>query len=664
MQKINPQKKQDCDKINMSYTVGKKPESIDRRRSACLKLPNCQFSDKELKCYYKPIRESSKEQDKHKLSTSTSPSSFTTISLKSYTPIPVSFGMEKINVIKGKSNDLLDLFIDHGLQLLTFNNITKYYCNTIMMNVNGRVSHYQWHHFQLLKIALMLNLPTTDKLTGSDLASELLGNAIKTASISSKIQSSPEALKYGLIAKKTTNPNYHLDNIGGQPHTPLFLNKYKNKVVFTRDNYYHYLSDHDIVPKISPVSIKIPSQDTTDAKDLQECRHSQIELLKGSNKCYMDSVLQILLVDTHENILGQHLKQILTRLTQDNQTPSYLSKLAKQINRIDRDLKLGKSTNLRGFINELRSIPLDIKEQLKVNRFITRTPEDPIDFLTFFLEVFGVNFTGYNENLEYFCQQKFQVSRQVKSYGENLEGLMDLRGIFECDAPKITRNQQPDAIYLTNPSINIIDLQVKDGTGISNMLAWQDETVFSDAKPPFYQITTEPGWDFTQVSGKGGEKEGIFKSPSERLKLSSFTNEIPGKQYAIDWSNKKFIYRGKTIATFGYRYRINSYAITQAKFLVFCLDRINLSSQEIALTRIIPEENIQLGSTILKLTGVICYQEGGIGHYLGYYLCRDNWYRYNDMSPKIHHVGIYDDLIGQEIDLVVKRGIMFIYCAT
>ncbi len=663
MPKVKPQKKEDCDKINKSYTVGKNPESITRRHKACLDLPHCQFNDEKRECYYELRNESSKEPSISKPKPPMSPSSFTTVSLLSSAPVPVSIRPEQIKVIKEKSNDLLDLFTHHGFQLLTFNNITKYYGNAIIMTANGRISHYQWHRFQLLKMAQILNLPTTDKLTGSDLASELLGNAIKISN-SKNVGSSPDALKYGLVAKKTTNPLYHLDNIGGQPHTPLFLNKYQNMLVFTRDNYYHYLSDTDVVPKI-PQVIKKPSQDKTDAQDLAECRRSQIELLKGSNKCYMDSVLQILLVNTPENILGQHLKQIFTRLTQDKQTPAYLTNLAKQINRIDHDLKLGKSTNLRGFINGLSSFPANIKEKLKVNRFITRTPEDPIDFLSFFLEVFGVDFTGYNENLEYFCQQKYQLSRQVKSYAENLEELTDLRGIFNCDPPKIARHRQSDAIYLTNPSINIVDLQVNDGTGISNMLAWQDETVFSDAKPPFYQITTEPGWEFTQVSGEGGVKEGIFKkSSSERLKLSSFTKEPPAKQYVVDWSNKKFIYRGNTIATFGYRYRINSYAITQAKFLVFCLDRINLSSQEIALTRIIPEENIQLGTKILKLTGVICYQEGGIGHYLGYYLCQDNWYRYNDMAPKIRHVGIYDDLIGQEMDWVVKRGIMFIYCAT
>ena len=49
------------------------------------------------------------------------------------------------------------------------------------------------------------------------------------------------------------------------------------------------------------------------------------------------------------------------------------------------------------------------------------------------------------------------------------------------------------------------------------------------------------------------------------------------------------------------------------------------------------------------------------GHYFGYYLCNDIWYKYNDLGPTLKEIGNYDTLLRYESEWVCRRSANLIY---
>ena len=111
--------------------------------------------------------------------------------------------------------------------LLTINQITKLCTDRILLEPSGQVSDNQWHRFQLVEVANLLGIESTDKITGQLRSRVDLGRKIthQLKASSEALQTAPtsQLVKYGLMAQKTTQA--HTSNIGGTPNLPLQIDE-------------------------------------------------------------------------------------------------------------------------------------------------------------------------------------------------------------------------------------------------------------------------------------------------------------------------------------------------------------------------------------------------------------------------------------------------------
>ena len=669
-----------CENVNKSY-LGSKPNTISKRKEKCLSyLDDCLFNEENNLCQENlssktPVfteyeSESESESDlvtdtgkSTKTLTSDSPPAkpvlrapptpeLSEFSLTS--PIPdissLSTRLPSPTLQETKVPEIFSKISSRGLGLLTFNNITKYYGDSILINPDNSISNNQWHRFQLVKIAELLKLETRDSITGNLLSRKILGDKIRKLKYTETQEITTETKKYGLIPKKTSSKS--VNNLGGIAKKPLTLNSHKNDVIWDTNNEYIYLNQ-----EISPGSDKkIPP--VTRVKGGDKCSTGKIALLRNSNKCYMDSVLQVLLISSQENQICHYLQRHLQQLKDSEEVPINITNLAKTTLLLISDLKSGKSPTLRMFINNLRHFP-------DSSRFITPTAEDPIDFINFLVDILDISHGTYNVEKEYYCKQAIPGVNSINGYGHHERDLIDISSKYLCDSPIVRHSPEAREITIMNPSIRIGDLKIRNGTSVQNLLVWQEETAWHSAKEPYYQIKCFDGWEYTNVDIPKGESVHPPQAPG------IFVNRETGQQvtlqatddFVINTSDETFSYKGKIIGAYGYKYRISYYEINNVRHLIVCLDRkiYQLGNTQIILTKIIPEEIIRVGDKRLQLTGIITHQEGGIGHYFSYYLCNEEWFRYNDLVNEVRHVGSYQDLITKETKMVEDRSTILIY---
>jgi len=216
----------------------------------------------------------------------------------------------------------------------------------------------------------------------------------------------------------------------------------------------------------------------------EPCNTGKLSLLQGANKCYMDSVLQLLMVNSPENILGQYIFRYLENIKDQGSTHPNIKQLSKSYVDLYQQIDQGKSPNLRVFIQKLNNFP-DSK------RFCLPNAEDPIDFLSFLLTILGIPNKSYNMEEEYYCKDKL-IEGIINEYSNLVDNLTDITTKYSCDVPIIKINNEPTDITIMNPSIRINDINVQNNTIISNLLAWS----YSWTKIPWWYlaVTTAPGY--------------------------------------------------------------------------------------------------------------------------------------------------------------------------
>ena len=71
---------------------------------------------------------------------------------------------------------------------------------------------------------------------------------------------------------------------------------------------------------------------------------------------------------------------------------------------------------------------------------------------------------------------------------------------------------------------------------------------------------------------------------------------------------------------------------------------------------IIPNQKIEINNKILNLTCIINYKSftPTYGHYVSYFICKNKWYIYDDLTG-IQFIGNYNDLLITNNGLVKKR---------
>lgn len=557
------------------------------------------------------------------------------------------FNLSKLELIDDKSPNILKTLNQDGYQLFTFNDITKFYGSKIILDPSGNVSNYQWHTFQLLKIAEMYQSKTKDDITKCTLSRiQLINNinnkrkVIKTPTIA---QNQSDLVKLGLIPKKDTINL--INNLGGLPKQPLILNKYKTDVVFKKDNYYQYVSNKIRKPKSQPISQPI--------KPNPDCIKGVIKY--HQNKCYMDTILQLLLVNTPENSMRKILLDSLNKNQQIFKSSTKEAKLSKQMKNLSKSLDDGKIINSRVIVNALRAfVP-------KTHHFVNNVPSDTNEFLMFLLDSLKIMTSSYNEVSYYYAKNKIDPGNSITTISNTTLGLQNIKSNFYGVKEKLFRKKSSTKISLLEPAISVVSLPIINDSNISDLLAWQEESGPLE-KPPYYLILTNENWSYHINKDSVGE---FYQLVDEKTKINQLIlSPVKTPELELDRDNQLFKYKGETIASYGFRYKIDRFSVNQANVLIIPLNRqiFGVERDSIKTTSIIPEQMISLSGDELRLFNIICYGDGGVGHYFGYYLCNGLWYKYDDNATNnIILIGDYDTLISVEVEWVKKRSCTLFY---
>ena len=628
--------KEDKEDIPCASIKKKRKEKHSEVKQRCKELPGCTWNNKSNKCIVVP-----------------SPPDISKPLEDVALPRTPKIKMDSFSLVKATCPAILVDLAKEGFKPFTFNNIIKYYGPKVILDQTGSVSNYQWHRFQLIKIAELYSLPTRDPVTKNSLSrTKLVEQIVKASQVNDiKVEASQELIKLGLVPQKT--PDIFINNIGGQPSQPLVLNKYKTDVLFGKENSYRYLSPLE-ASQGSPVSQVDASKSSSISQVSQTSSSSQVSLgeptcMRGSikwhaNKCYMDTILQLLLVDTPENSLRPLILGHLERRLQALDPESKEARLSKQIESLANKLERGENTNSRVIVNQIRNFVKNTHD------YVNNKTADTNEFLMFFLEIIGIDTSSYNIKSHTYAKNKLVPEVNISTVANKLSELPAINsnytGVFEKEGHEV----RSSAISLLAPAISLVSLPIPNNSRINELLAWQEVSGPFGA-PPYYQISTGEQW----VYGNGK-----FSQKDEVLEL--YPNKNPALTLKED--TQEIIYRDQTIARYGYRYKIDRFSINDANILIIPLNRQIFDGPQdtIKKTTIIPDQVINCGDGQLGLFSIISYGDGGVGHYFGYYLCNDMWYNYDDNATNsIKSVGDYDTLLRQEGMWVKDRSCILFY---
>jgi ubiquitin C-terminal hydrolase len=112
-----------------------------------------------------------------------------------------------------------------------------------------------------------------------------------------------------------------------------------------------------------------------------------------------------------------------------------------------------------------------------------------------------------------------------------------------------------------------------------------------------------------------------------------------------------------------FRRKISISSILDAPYLVFWVNRADPISQTVLRTKITPSQQITLPSgNVLKLNAIVVHR-GAIssGHYITFFKCREQWYLYDDLNPRIKQFGTYNKMLDKYGKYVRSYGVLYFY---
>ena len=112
-----------------------------------------------------------------------------------------------------------------------------------------------------------------------------------------------------------------------------------------------------------------------------------------------------------------------------------------------------------------------------------------------------------------------------------------------------------------------------------------------------------------------------------------------------------------------FRRKISNYSIIDSPYIIIWAQRVDPISHRVLRTKIIPTQQITLQSKRKLQLSAIVVHHGDIhgGHYITLFNCKEKWYRYDDLSPKIDFIGSYRKMMENEGRDVKSNGVLYFY---
>ena len=543
---------------------------------------------------------------------------------------------------------------------LTFNDITKLCTDLVLVDPVGRPSNFQWHRFQLVEIAKLLDILIIDEWTGQVKSRCNLGNDIKEKQkeIPDYSPDIPDNLqRYGLIPQKSTE--LLMANLGGIPSQPLEFQPGGIDVIFTDQTKYVYQEPTESKSLLSPGRDGAPRGLNPIITTMESRRQNSNICFSGGplwfdNKCYLDSVIMILFQPSPTNLIRtlivDRLHQFVGNL--DNQPES---DVVHELLLLDEKFQNYEILHLRNLTRLLQRV----KHLSLSDYYTTNLPQDSQEALHNLLDVIQLDYRPAN------IYQEWQVSMPMEGmgdesctgYGPNNNHLLEPDILYD----DITRSQHWEyndidhGIIIQQIPIGSLDFNDTDNIQLSELLNYQ-----VDKPLPDDFVKTSQGWSyhpdsktFNYVDSEGNNYVIV---PEETHLDDEVYYYIGDDKLTSDIT----ITTGLEIGTTKYKRQIIQYQIKQANFLIMNLSRGKATNEPIINYTIRPDQTIQLENRMLRLQSLVCYA-GNInnGHYYSYYRCNDIWFKYNDIGCDIEQVGDYDTLVGKKD--VTQQGCIFMY---
>ena len=577
--------------------------------------------------------------------------------------------------------------------LLKYNNIIKIYSNKILLDSNNNISNYQWHLFQLQQMCNLFVPPLKiyDLKNGKDLTRNELGDLIKLTledDSNGFLEDDDILKKYGLISKLDSD---NLDDIlGGKPEKLLSIDRY-NRIVFDPTNNSYIYSNERYADVLEENNDK-DKDIADDISRLDDCETGRF--INFQSKCYMDTVLLLLLIPIDSNKIGDIIIDKCKQITRQSLTSENLKLICNEIinikNRLD-NLEHFKLTNLVDIFKDNHTMK-QFAEQFNPELLA----DDPIMFLISLFDILDITTESYTSSTTSYITTPDRIS----NYGSSPTDLVNINSNPNIDR---TSNYDTNDKIVFNPySIPLSLIDLKDGAiDIQSLLCYQNNELITRSEMfnnTYKRIITSGDYDILHDLNKLKKFQKLKHIDISKLDNKTHpifidtTNEI---LYTIDNSNQEYRYiidatdnciktnKGDILAYINLINNVESVSITSAKYLILPISRTQTKPDNrsglIELSRagheriyfnyrsVLPNEILKLerNREDLNLYAIITYAPGGIGHYFGFYKCNDNWYKYNDVGGSIVKIGSFNDLIDFKNDgienWVMKTSHLLVY---
>lgn len=563
------------------------------------------------------------------------------------------------------------------LNLLTWNGITKYYTDGILMDSSDDVSNLQWHRFQLVWMVEKSGGNARDKVTGNVLSRSILGNWIMQQQRFRRYNEYPlegeelqEAERIGLVPEYDRGRDFW-DGFGGFPKQKIVIDPSRSDVIFSRDNFYQkgiriptLVDTADDISQLTFVA-KTPSPGESKEGVIGTApKHNPCirgGLIYYENKCYLDTALTLLLTESPENKFREIMMQSATQLEETQDTPQ--SQVAKQLLSVGQHLSEGRIFQARDFVNALKEVPGN-------QDFANNQPHNILEFMEKLFYLLRIRTIGYNFREEMLSGKKKRGKKMsdVTSFSRLHRSLPTATTLYRRTHVLVSEMESSTGFVFSSPPISLSTLKIdpSQNHNLSELLSYQYDTPL-EVKPPYYGVIGIDGWEYSP--------------DTKTLRLGEITYPISDLSY--DQKKHTLSLDGKIIAETGYKRSILTQTIQEAKYLILNIGRASVVEDDTgeAATQIIngapyyqalinevkitPEQVLRLQDGELRLTAIITFKGDDVfyGHYFGFYCCRGTWYKYDDMNKgKIVEIGNYQELLDYDDQFVVRRGMSFFYC--
>lgn len=531
--------------------------------------------------------------------------------------------------------------IDTSL-LVTFNKITKLCTDKILLEPDGSPANVQWHRFQLVKMAKILGVDTTDSITGATKGRVELGKVINeylllNPEVAQHLYLEPEYQQYGLVPQKTTVDSSN--NLGGNPGAKLRLT--------------HGGIDLEFIPDESPTLSKIQ-------RKVKERRSDDKVCVRGGplwfeNKCYLDCLIMVLLQsdpnNNFRNIFLDKLREVV-----DTSGISPEGRVAAEILKLDQefiDYQIKPLTTLTKLLGQVKKLSL-------AEVYTTNTPQDSKEALSNLLTVAGLNYQDANIYDEWYAATLDGdiSSENTSGYGTQLtdpeshyqETIQSANWEYKPDETCLILQDIPLKAILDHVQPTPVEFSTRDLLNIQ-----------IDSELPEDFVKTEKNWDyhpgdktFTYTDSTGE----VYVVSADEYMLDDEIYYYTGEDNII--TSDGIINVADQLGTTKFSRHIIRHQISHPDFLIMAVRR-EIGVGEPILTNVITpiDTIVTTGGKSLSLHATVCYQ-GHInnGHYYSYYQCDGSWYQYNDVECEITKIGSHDQLVSRE-DVLTQSCILF-----